>query len=298
MPVPSAPRRAAPPRRKKETPKPSEEPSTEEAPIVSEAQVPLPESTSNLLSDAEEENTEVPSDADSKPVVAPEPPLLAKEESPELAEDQGLVTERSPSPNIGKSGDSEDVPEEVDVPCPPKEGQAATTLSREKLAELVEEGQKEIEERSGIDQPEQGLEEPLAEVLKDEEPSKLGETAEGEDERRALTEEQDAVEDKPKDQPEEEEDEATRRASITTRHSSGFNPFTGDPPVRKPSSGSIPDRRTSVETPEPFKPAVQEEPEPAVQSIRDDDSFHSLPTPEATEEDKPFDTLKRIEGDS
>ena len=339
MPVPSAPRRAAPPRRKKETPKPSDEPPTEEEAVVPEAQIPLPESTSNLLADVEGEKTDVPSDVDLKPIPTTE---LAKEGSPEPAEDPTLVTERSTSPTLVKPGDHDDVPEDTRAPSPPEED-PPVTLSEEKVAEIVEEGQKEIEVRSGIDQPEQDLEEPPAEMSKDEEPANLGRPADGGSEHEVLTAEPDVTEDKPEEQPEEEEDEATKRARIAARlaKSGGFNPFAGGPPARKPSSGSvsgrrtslepparkpsygsiaekrtslepptrkssdgsIPERRTSLGIPDRFKPTVDEEQEPPAQPLARMDavSLHGeigFPTTESKEEGGPFDTLKRVEGDS
>ena len=308
MPVPAAPRRAAPPRRKKETPKSSDElpaPSQEET-VVPEANVPLPESTSNLLADVEGEKIEVPLDVDSEQVPTTEPSLLIKDETLELAKDSGLVTERSTSPTLVKPGDHDDVPEDARAPSVPKEDQPVPSLPEEKLTELVEEGQKEIEERSGIDQPEQDLEEPLTEVSKEEEPTRPDTPVDKEDEVEVLTAEPDVAEDKPEEQPEdEEEDEAIRRARITARlaKSGGFNPFAGGPPVRKPSESSLPERRTSVETPAPFKPTLHEEQEPPAQPLASSDvdspdDKTGFPAAESNEEDKLFDTLKRVEGDS
>lgn len=301
MPVPTAPRRAAPPRRKKETPKSSDEQHMEEEAVAPEAKIPLPESTSSLLVDAEGEKTDVPPDADLKPVSITEPSPPVEEESPESATDPSLVTERSTSPTLVKSGDHEDVTEDARTPSP-KEDQPMTS---EKLAELVEEGQKEIEKLSGIDQPEQDLEEPLAEVLEDGEPSRLDRAVGGEDEHETLTTEVETAEDKPEEQPgEDEEDEATRRARITARlaNSGGFNPFAGGRPVRKPSGGSLPERRTSLETPDPSGFTVHEEQEPSAQPLARDadplDGEPGFPTTEAKEEDKPLDALKRAEGDS
>lgn len=228
----------------------------------------------------------MPSNAHLEPIPTTQPSPPAEDESPEPAEDPGLVIERSTSPTLVKSED-----------------QLVNPLTEEELAELVEEGQKEIEERSGIDQPEQDLDGPLAEVSKDEEPTKLDRPTDGESEHFAG--ESDVPEDKPEEQPEEEEeDEATRRARITVRlaNSGGFNPFAGGPPVRKSSGSSFPERRTSVETPHSFKPTVDEEQEPSAQPpARDVDPLYDeteLPTTGGKEEDKPFDTLERIEGDS
>jgi len=307
MPVPAAPRRVAPPRRKKETPKVSDElpAPSQEGENVPEAKIPLPESTSNLLADAEGEKIEGLLDVKPEPVSTAESSLPIKGESPELAKDSSLVTERSTSPTLVKPGDHDDVPEDARAPSTPKEDQPAPLLSEDQLGELVEEGQKEIEERSGVDQPEQDLEEPLAEISKDEEPAGFNTTADREDEAEVLPAEPGVTEDKPEEQPEGEEDEVTRRARIAVRlaNSGGFNPFAGGPSVRKPSESSIPERRTSVETPGQFKPTLHEEHEPPVQPLarRDADSLDDTtgsPTTEAKEEDKLFDTLKRAEGDS
>jgi len=309
MPIPAVPRRAAPPRRKKETPKPSDEgavPPQEDA-TVPEARVPLPESTPNLLADAREE-TEVPSEVDSKSVPTTEPSIpQVEDESPEPAKVSNLVTERSTSPTLVKPDDYDDMPE--DAPAPPKEDQAIPSLSEEQLTEVIEKGKKEIEERSGIDQPEQDLEKPLNEVFNDKEATELlGTAVKKEESSKVLVAEPDVKEDtkdKPEEQPEEEEDEAARRARIAVRlaKSGGFNPFAGGPPVRKPSESSLPERRTSVESAGPFKPTLQEEQESPAQPLarRDVDLLNeeagSLAT-EAVEEDEPFDTLKRAEGDS
>lgn len=303
MPILAVPRRAAPPRRKKESPKPSDEPPTEEEANVPEAEILLPESTSNLLAEAEAEEAHMPSDLDLKPGPTMESSSLAEDESPEPVNDTSLVTERSTSPTLVKSGDHEDIPE--DARAPPEEDQPAVSLSEEGLAELVEEGQKGIEERSGIDQPELDLEEPLAEVLEDEEPIKLGSTAGGEDEHEVLRVKPDIAQDT-EEQPEEgDEDEVTRRAEIAARlaKSGGFNPFAGGPPVRKPSDGSLPERRTSVETLDSLKPTVHEGQEPPAEPLEKGDvdplnDETEFPTTDETEEDRPFDTLKRVEGDS
>lgn len=307
MPVPAAPRRTAPPRRKKETPKPSDEPpapSQEEETAVPEAKVPLPDSTPNLLADAEKEKTEVAPDTDSKPAHSTEhSPPSVEDESPELVKDSGLVTERSTSPVLVRPGDRDDVPEDARAP-PPKEDQSTPSLPEETVATVVEEGNKEIEERSGIDQPEGDLEEPLKQVSSDEGSTKsLEATAEDEGEPDVLTAEPNVedTEDKPEEQPEEEE--ATKRARITARlaKSGGFNPFGGGPPVRKASESSLPERRTSVESPSPFKPISHEERDMPTQppARRDTESLKDeadLPTTE-TEEVKDFYALKQAEGD-
>lgn len=310
MPVPAAPRRAAPPRRKKETPKPSDEPpvpSQEEETAVPEARIPLPHSTSTLVVDVEGEDIKVPPSVDSKPADTAEPsPPPVKDESPEPAKDSNLVTERSTSPMLIKPGDHDDVPEDARAPSPSKEDHTIPLMSEEKLAEVVEEGKKEIEERSGIDQPEQDLEEPLNEASNGEESTEpLAMPVEKGGEPKALTAEPDVKEDKLGEQAEEEEDEVTRRARVAARlaKSGGFNPFAGGPPVRRPSESSLPERRTSVESPGPFKPTLHEEQEPPAQPLarRDVDSLideAGFPATETKDDDKPFDTLKRVEGDS
>lgn len=307
MPIPAAPRRAAPPRRKKETPKPSEEPSApsqEEETAVPETKIPLPDSTSNLLADAEGGKTEVLSDTDLKPVLVVESsPPPVEEEPPEPAKDLGLVTERSTSPTLVKP-DDDDIP--VDAPAPLNENQPIPPLSEEKLAQVVEEGKKEIEERSGIDQPEQDLEKLPNEALNDGEPTKIvGTAVENEESPQVLTTEPNVKEDtkgEPEEQLEEAEDEAARRTRIAARlvKSGGFNPFAGGPPARKPSESSLPERRISVESPEPFKSTLYEDQEPPAQppARRDGDSLHEEAGLLTTEEDKSFDTLKRAEGDS
>jgi hypothetical protein len=308
MPVPAAPRRAAPPRRKKETPKPSDEPpapSQEEETAVPEAKVPLPDSTPNLLADAENGKTDVAPDIDSKPAHSTEhSPPAVDNEPPELVKDSGLVTERSTSPALVRSGDHDDVPEDARAP-PPKEDQFIPPLPEETVAAVVEEGNKEIEERSGLDQPEEDRKEPLRQVSSDEEPTKsLEATAEDEAEPDVLTAEPNVedTEDKPEEQPEEEE--ATKRARITARlaKSGGFNPFGGGPPVRKASESSLPERRTSVESPSPFKPISHEERQMPTQppARRDTESLKDeadLPTTETKEEVKDLDALKQAEGD-
>ena len=314
MPVPAAPRRAAPPRRKKEAPKPSDEPpapSQEEETPVPEAKVPLPDSTPNLLADAEGEKAEVPSDGDSKPALTAEPsPPPVKDELPESAGESGLVTERSTSPTLVRSGDHDDVPEDARAPSPAPEEPPVPSLPEEELTEVVEEGKKEIEELSGIDQSEEDPKEPLKRLSSDEEPAKPpGTMVEKEEEPNVLTTEpdvEDSVEDKPDEQPEEEEeDEATRRARITDRlaKSGGFNPFAGGPPVRRSSGSSIPERRTSVETPGSLNPTLHEEEElPAPPLARRDAESLSdeagLLTTETAEEGKASDILKQAEGDS
>jgi len=310
MPVPAAPRRAAPPRRKKETPKPSGEPPapSQEETAVPEAKIPLPDSTSNLLANVEGEETKVPPDVGSKPADTAEPsPPPVEDRSPEQAKDLSLVTERSTSPTLVKPGDQDDVPENVRAPSPSEEDQPIPSLSEEKLAEVVEEGNKEIEERSGIDQPEQDLEEPLDEVSNSGGPAEpLVVPVEKEEEPKALKAEPDVKEGKPEEQAdEEEEDGVTRRARIAARlaKSGGFNPFSGGPPVRKPSGSSLPERRTSVESPGAFKPTLHEEEELPAQPLarRDTDSFideAGFPEAETKDDDKPFDTLKQVEGDS
>ena len=309
MPIPAAPRRAAPPRRKKETPKPSQEPPAplqEEEAAVPEAKIPLPASTSNLLADPEAEKPEVPSNAELKPVSIAEPsPSPVKDESPEPVKDSGLVTERSTSPRPVETNDRDDRPEDAPVSVPMVDEQLPS-LSEEKLAEVVEE-KEEIEERSGIDQPEQDLEKPFDGPSDEAEPTKpLGTAIEKEEEDPKLfTAEPDIkedAEDKPKEQPEEEEEEAARRARIAARlaKSGGFNPFAGGAPARKPSESSLPERRTSVGS--PVKPSLHEEQELPAQppTRRDTDSMGDeagLLTTE-TQEDKPFDILKQTEGDS
>lgn len=304
MPIPAAPRRAAPPRRKKEPPKTSDElsaPSQEEEAAVPEAKIPLPESTPNLA-DAEGEKTEVQTDVDSKQTLTTEPSPPTNDESPEVPEDSGLIIERTTSPTLVKSGDH-DVPEDAHLPSSSEEDQPVPP-SQGDILDLVEEGQKEIEERSGIDQPEQDLEEPLAEAPEDEGTTKHDAVTEGEDEPNVLTTEPGVAEDQPEEQLEEEEGEAARRARIADRlaKSGGFNPFAGGPPVRKPSGGSLPERRTSFETPAPFTRTLHEEQEPPAQSSarRDIDSLDDetgFPATEPEEEGKPYDTLKRVEGD-
>ena len=329
MPIPAAPRRAAPPRRKKEAPKPADElpaPSQEEDTVVPEATIPLPESTPNLLADTEKEKAEVLPDVDPEPTPSIEPSAPADEESPQSPRDSGLITERSTSPTLARSGDHDDVPEDARAPSPLKEDHPVA-LSEESLAELVEEGQKEIEERSGIDQPEEELEGPLAEVSEHQEHPQPDTAADGEDEPKELTSEPDAEEDaeaKLEDQP-EEEDEAVRRARIAARlaKSGGFNPFAAGPPARKSSETSIParkssetslparksseaslpERRTSVEIPGSFEPTLHEEQDQPAQPLarRDADSLRDetgFPTTEVEEEDEPLDVLKRVEGDS
>ena len=309
MPVPAVPRRAAPPRRKKETPKPSDEPpapSQEEETPVPEAKVPLPDSTPNLAG-VEGEKVEVPSDGDLKPAHTTDPSPPVKDEAPEPARESGLVTERSTSPTLVRSGDHDNVPEVARAPSPLKEEHP---LSEEKLAEVVEEGKKEIEELSGIDQPEQDLKEPPRRPSGDGEPAKpLGTTVEKEEEPKVVTAESDVEEDAEgelEEQPEEEEeDEATRRARISDRlaKSGGFNPFAGGPPVRKPSGSSLPERRASVEAPGSSNPTLHEEQEQPAQPLtrRDADSLNEEPdllATETEEEDKLFYTPKQAEGDS
>ena len=308
MPVPAVPRRAAPPRRKKETPKPSDEavaPPQEEETVVPEAKIPLPESTSNLVADAGGDNTEVPSDVGSKPAPTTGPsPLPVKDESPEPAQVSSLVTERSTSPRPVRPDDydHDDIPEDAPAPAPPKEGQAIPSLSGERLAEVVEEGKKEVEERSGIDQPEQDLEKSFNEISNDDEPTKsIGMAVEKVEAPNVPVAEPDVkedTEDELEERSEEDEGEAARRARISARlaKSGGFNPFAGGPPVRKPSESSLPERRTSVESPGSFKPTLHEEQELSVQPLarREADSVND----EAAEEDEPFDILKPAEGDS
>jgi len=303
MPVPAGPRRAAPPRRKKETPKSSDEP----PPPSQEEETAAPEAK---IADAEGEKVEVPSDGDSKLAHATEPSPPVEGESPEPIIESGLVTERSTSPTLVRSGDRDDVPEDARAPSP-REEHPIHSLPEEKLAEVAGEGKKEIEELSGIDQPKQDLKEPPNRLSSDGEPAKsLGTTVEKEEEPEALTPEpgvKEDADDKPEGQlekEEEEEDEATRRASIADRlaKSGGFNPFAGGPPVRKPSESSLLERRTSVEVPGSFNPTLHEEQEPSTQSLarRDVDSLGDeadLPAMEA-EGNKPFDTLKQFEGDS
>ena len=310
MPVPAAPRRAAPPRRKKETPKPSDEPPTpsqEEEIPVPEAKVSLPDSTPNLLTGVEGEKAEVPSDGDSKLLHPTDPsPPPVKEEAPEPTSEPGLVTERSTSPTLVRSGDHEEVPENARAPSPSKEEHP---LSEERLAEVVEEGKKEIEELSGIDQPEQDMKEPPRRPSGDEEPAELPETTvEKEEELKVVTAESDVeedAEDRSEELSEEEEDPAARRARISERlaKSGGFNPFAGGPPVRKPSGSSLPERRTSVEAPGPFNPTLHKKQEQSAQPLTRGgaDSLNEEPGLLATgteEGDKPFDTLKQAEGDS
>jgi hypothetical protein len=181
-------------------------------------------------------------------------------------------------------------------------------LSENELAEVVEEGKKEIEKRSGIDQPEQGLEEPLNEVSNDGETTEPFGAVVEKEYPKPLTPGPGIKEDaesEPGEQPEKEEDETVKRARITARlaKSGGFNPFASGPPVRKPSESSLPERRTSLESPGPFKPTLHEEPEPPAQPLarRGGDSQNDEadpPTTETKEEGKPFDTLKPAEGDS
>lgn len=310
MPIPAAPRRAAPPRRKKDIAKSSEEPpapSREEEIDVPEAKIPLPESTSNLLADVEGEKIEVLSDIDLKPAPTTEPSPSVKDESPEPAKNSSLVTERSTSPTLIRAGDHDEIPEGARVPAPPVEDQPIFPLFGGKLVEVVEEGKKEIEERSGVDQPEQGLEEPLNEASNDEETIESFDIAVERQHSKALAVEPDIKEDAEGElgeQPEEEEDETAKRARITARlaGSGGFNPFAGGPPVRKSSESSLPERRTSRESPGSFKPTLYEEQEFPAQPLarRGVDSLNDesgLLTTE-TEEYRPFDTLKLAEGDS
>jgi len=311
MPIPAVPRRVAPPRRKKDTAKSSDEPpapSREEETDVPEAKIPLPESTSNLLADAEGEKIEVLSDIDLKPVPTTKPSPPVKDESPEPVKNPSLVTERSASPTLTKAGDFDEIPGGAHVPAPPVEVQPNFPLFGGKLAEVAEEGRKEIEERSGVDQPEQGLEEPLNEVSNDEETIESFGIAVERQHPKALTAEPDIKEDAEGEfgeQPEEEEDQTAKRARIAARlaGSGGFNPFAGGPPVRKSSESSLPERRTSRESPGSFKPTLYEEQEFPAQPLarRDVGSLNDeagLLTTETKEEYRPFDTLKLAEGDS
>ena len=202
MHIPVAPRRPAPPRPKK-TPKISDESPTKEGEVLPEADIPLPESTSVLFTGAEGVQTEVPPNVDLKPVPTMKQSIQAKDESLKPVENLSLVTDRSTFQTIVKSGDHDDVSGGTRAPSPPKDW-PAPLLSEEKLANLVKGEQGEIEERSRTEQSEQGLEEPLAEVTKTEEPPKLDATVDGEDEPNALTTEPDTAEDIPKEQPEEE----------------------------------------------------------------------------------------------
>lgn len=313
MPVPAAPRRAVPPRRKRETPKPSDEPpasSQEGQTAVPEAKIPLPDSTPNLLADVEGEKTELPPDVDSKPALVTESsPPPVEEESSEQAQDSGLVTERSTSPILVRPGDHTDVPEDARAPSPVEEDQPASPLSEERLAEVVEEGKKEIEELSGIVQSEQDLKEPPRRASGDEGPAKpLEEESETEQEPGVLTAEPDVkegAEDQHGEQSEEEgEDQAVVRARIAEglAKSGGFNPFAGGPPMRKPSESSLPERRTSVELPGALNPTLHEEQELPAQPLarRDTSSLEDeggFPTTETKDEDEPFDALKQAEGD-
>jgi hypothetical protein len=142
-------------------------------------------------------------------------------------------------------------------------------------------------------------------VGKDEESTDLGRIANGQDEDTIFVTESGAAEDKPEDQPEqEEEDENTKRVfvAINLAKSGGFNPFPGDLPVRKPSDGSLRERRTSLETPESFGSTVREEQDPAAQPLarKGVDSLYETGflVTETKEEVKPFDAFKRVEGDS
>jgi hypothetical protein len=257
-----------------------------------EAKIPLPESTSNLLADLEAVKPEVPSDVELKPISIAEPsPSPVKDESPDPAKDSGLVTERSTSPRPVELDDRDDIPEGA-----PMEDQQLPSSSEEKLAEE----RKEIEERSGIDQPEQGLEKPFDGVSNDEEPTMEKEEEAPEALTVGLDVEED-VEGKPKEQSEEEDDETARRARIAARlaKSGGFNPFAGGAPARKSSESSLPERRASVESSTPLKPTLDEEQELQPLARRDADSLGDEAGLLTTEiQDKPFDILKQTEGDS
>lgn len=98
IPISSAPRGPVPKLPKERIPEPIDEPpvhSQEEWGVVREARVPIQESTSRLLAGAELWNAEVPSDVKLKPVPTKKPSLLAKYQSPALAEDSSLATEGS-----------------------------------------------------------------------------------------------------------------------------------------------------------------------------------------------------------
>jgi hypothetical protein len=146
MPVPAAPRRAAPPRRKKETPKPSDEPpapSQEEETPVPEAKIPLPESTSNLLADAEGEKAEVPPDVDSKPAPLRNPLLpRSRTNLQSQPKDSGLVTERSTSPTLVKIWRSRRRTRGRSCSCPSKEDQPIPSLSEENLLKSLRRGRR------------------------------------------------------------------------------------------------------------------------------------------------------------
>ena len=163
MPIPAAPRRAAPPRRKK-TPKLSYESPAEE-------EIPLPESTSVLLADAGLK-IQVPPDPGLKSVPTVGSPPPAKDESPESANDSILVTEKPTLQTLVQDGHHDKVSVDTRAPPPPEEDQPTPSL------------------------PEQVPQEPLAGTPENE-PIELDAAVDGEDKPNLLTAEPDVTEGKP-----------------------------------------------------------------------------------------------------
>ena len=191
MPILVAPRRAAPPRPKK-TLKLSAEP-----PMEGIKTVPPP--GTNL-----------------KHVPAVKPYPQVKEKSLEPVKDSSLVdsVERFSPQTLVNSGDHGDVPEDICAPPPLKEDWLVPLFSEEKVTTIIEEQPKETRENSGINHLDQGLEKPLAEILKNEAPTKFDTAMERRDEANVLAAEPVITEGKSEEQP--EEDTFSQGASLHT----------------------------------------------------------------------------------
>lgn len=117
-----------------------------------------------------------------------------------------MVTERSTSPTLVKSGNY-GVPGDVRARTSPEEERQASTLLHDAVIELVEEGRKGIEELYGIDQPEQDAVESLAQVSELEEPIELEGVVGRGQESKAFSTEPGVLEDKPEQESQEDQED-------------------------------------------------------------------------------------------
>ena len=290
-PTPTCPRSSAP-QSDKETCKLPDVPPTpppENEVAVPEADIPVAESTPNMLADVKgEEASVLPSDDDLNPRLAiTECSPTPKVKSLLPAEDSSHVTERSCSPTADKPS-GHDVLKDERVPSLSKE------LHEESLSEVGGGEEKEVEENYEIDRPEGDLKGPLSEPSEDELIS-VNAAMDGEGDLTLLTAEPTIVE----DNPEEPEEDKPAGIVVGPAGLSGSDTLVGDSPLVKPSEASLPVWTWSEAT-NSSGPTLHEDRESVTwQPVRTDDD----PLTEATfgttsEGDKPLDPSKQVECES
>ena len=292
--TPTCPRSSAP-QSDKETCKPSDVPPTpsrENEVTVPEADIPVTESTPNMLADVKgEEASVLPSDDDLNPRLAiTECSPTPKIKSLLPAGDSSHVTERSCSPTADKLS-GHDVLEDERVPSLSKEHKP---VHEESLSEVIGEEEKEAEESYEIDRPEWDLKGPLSEPSEDE-LINVNAAMDGECDLMLLTAEPTIVE----DDPEEPEDDKPAGIVVGPAGLGGSDTFVGDSPLVKSSEASLP-VWTRSEATNSSGPTLHEDQESLTwQPVRTDDDLLTEARFRTTSEgDKPLDPSKQVEGES